>query len=991
MVQFEQLVCGVSPDNPTQGLTVFSRSPGMGGAVSGEIVRLCAGWGEAPAGGLGRPAVLSFPLEGSMPALRGRLFAVIQVGAGQTPFFHAVVLAKAEYRDFGYNPFAVVRSGSFLQAWGGSQRLGRGSLAPPAPGTVFMPPPNPADVGLVDEALLLWLSKGKLLLDLEAPSAQSDRVLGLVIEAMPFGARESLRFASFSPQGENRYNLAACHARNTPFSSWQRLFMTLLNHGAPEAARTYVAAVRSGLLSGSLENVPRQTGSPAAPPAAGAPHRASPVKPEPLAESAPAPRSPSPIGPAAVIGPAGFPAARTYSGSAATPVDRGLPAPGGEQPGPGRSRLVRHAVPLRTRRPGRRLPALGLFLVVLTVLTVGWVYLDRSGKGRQWGIFDLANLEARQERKARTPSLLEVVDVGMEYERQLRRLQRGQLLPGADRDQALRRAQAELLAQAAGPLLVQTDLFLNLADEGIQQGHRPDREHDRLQALDAQGQVLLAEMSRLELSYFSFHQGILWRDLPTLQDDAVAARRDSLIREAGEVFAICRSELGTADHRPLLQGACRNVAGMASLLALFQERRWSDTWEGQMKRAAEMVPPTASPLTRAYRNNAFTLVRLKRAEHHEASALAAVGEDSLPGGWVSPAVKDILPELRTRAAHFPAEGMPPLLADVLRFYARLEDPARLVQESAASPRTLTELRNSGAVLFDPAAYGNLLDRIGLEAACRLLQDGAGPDQLPEELLNGLPPATVAIFAENRRQAAAAEAWDDLAELAGDSFFADLCRHRAQLAREGTNRQLEECDEAWAQGLALLADLRDRAAQGQDWTSIWIDLRGHLGTVLAAAPAVAPDDDDRTAQQMQAAAWAADLDAERVLEVAGVVVRLEAAVLTEPLLAVVELRIEGTERVFRSEPLRVGPAAPAGTGWVGAAELGWLLDLSPRQSLTARVLAVDTGTTLLEAAYPSLADRVGPGALGRPARSAEGSLVFRTGDRWWREPIRPEIP
>ena len=114
-----------------------------------------------------------------------------------------------------------------------------------------------------------------------------------------------------------------------------------------------------------------------------------------------------------------------------------------------------------------------------------------------------------------------------------------------------------------------------------------------------------------------------------------------------------------------------------------------------------------------------------------------------------------------------------------------------------------------------------------------------------------------------------------------------------------------------------------------------------------------------------------------------VVRLDQEVLPEAGGVVVEFQVVGSPRIHRSTPVKMGPAAPAGSGWVGTGDWDLILPVSPRDAFQVRVWADGQKAPVLTVDYPSLEERVGPGAFGRPRRGEGGSLVLRTGDSWWR--------
>ena len=121
----EQLLFGVNLKENKPKKSVLARSPGMGQEVSEEIVRLCEHWGTVPALGLEQPALMSFGLDATMPAIAGRLFTVIRVSKGLNPLFHAMVFSEGTYASFLRNPYAVAKVVTFLDIWDPSQNLKR--------------------------------------------------------------------------------------------------------------------------------------------------------------------------------------------------------------------------------------------------------------------------------------------------------------------------------------------------------------------------------------------------------------------------------------------------------------------------------------------------------------------------------------------------------------------------------------------------------------------------------------------------------------------------------------------------------------------------------------------------------------------------------------------------------------------------------------------------------------------------------------------------
>jgi hypothetical protein len=995
MAQFEQIYVAPDHANPQGGVTLQTHSPGVGTTVSQEILTRCRNWALSHPRPCDHPVLLSFPLKAVMPAIKGPLYAVVQVAPTYPAAFHALILAKADYRALGYNPFMIAACGIFLDSLPGGQRLSRGTLQPPPARNLFSPPANPGDVGLVDEALQRFLLKGSLILNLDQPSQQSDRVLGLVMHFMPRNLRERLCFASFAGPGDPQYGLAAAFATGNDLSSWQRLFMTMDNQGIPESIRRYVAQVRNALVTGDPGVVNTDEVLPVAGKSTPTPPCSQPLAAVPMVNGSTGAGTGAPF----AAGP-GQPATGTSSTSSPKPtiglarpvpagggrIGTGRTGSGGDESGShrrGRSRLVRQALPTRIGSAGRQSHLLGAFSMLVILLVATWVYLDRSGKGREWGIFDLMGPGSVASRSKPTPSLLEVVDVGEGYTRQISRIQRGRLLPGQENERQLRRAQAELLAGTAGPLLNQVEMFLELAEDGIQQGHRPDREQARLGALADQGSVLVAELGRLELAYFSFGHAVLWADLPKLNDAQVAARKDSLIRSEPAAMTEVAMELGSASYWGSLISAHRNVEGMAGLLRLFAAPEWTSAWEADLKTAAEKVSPTASSMSRAYRNNAFTLLRLKRAERSESGQLAAYVSDIQDRGWLSPGVRDVLTDLRRKSTLFGRDKLPPLLQGILSLYAQLEEPHNLAAMVADSPEAWRDLQANPGWRFDPKVYAGHLDRIRFEAAALLAASGTAVAELPGYLASGWDGPVLELFLAVQNDNENSVDWPTLAAAARQTYLGRWAEQRSLRVASRLDELRTSVDRAWERGFVLQEQLATRVAAGQDWTSVWVDLQDQVQIILGNAPSVFANDPERSAKRNHMLALQESLTEARPLHLQSVVIRLEQQALAQPGGVVLEFQRLGSSQTHRSAPVRMGPAAPAGTGWVGTGHLEIILPASPEDAFEARVLVPGRDEPVLVVHYPPLSERVGPGAFTRPRRGEGGSLTIRTDDSWWR--------
>jgi len=113
------------------------------------------------------------------------------------------------------------------------------------------------------------------------------------------------------------------------------------------------------------------------------------------------------------------------------------------------------------------------------------------------------------------------------------------------------------------------------------------------------------------------------------------------------------------------------------------------------------------------------------------------------------------------------------------------------------------------------------------------------------------------------------------------------------------------------------------------------------------------------------------------------------VLTESQTVSVEIAAGDGSWQVATEAVVVGPAAPAGSGWVGTGMVEWEVPMQPHQDCVARVLSAD-GTVLTTAAYNSLRAGEGPGAMLRPRGGDDGSIAFRIDDTFWRQLALPSL-
>lgn len=996
MIVIEQLVYGVDPNGNTSGRTLLGMSAGMGREVAGEIQRFCDGWGHAPALGLQYPALLSFPLENTMSSQRGRLFSVIRVEPGTTPVFRAAVLSDAAYAKLGYNPFTLAAAEFFARGWRTDTAVERVQLSPESLPNPVSLPVSVEDMGLVDEAMHKLLAEGKLQLPIEQAVASSDRALALILAALPPFLRKNQRFCSFATSEFNNYTLAAREKEGSAFAGWKRWFMAQPDAPLDSARAKYVRIVRdclkegclTGLESAALElekSLPRAAGDGFASPQRKAtketgtlggdlsisgPGRSSGRK--PLSTSTAIRdetyRSFRPSGLASPVGNGGGGSGETGFGSRIRRPDR--------------ARLVRQ--PVRIAQVGRRkLPgSIAMTVVFVVAALAAYTWLSHGG---QDGGFGWALLKDRVAvaGPSRAPTLLDVVNVGKIYNRQIKRVSQsglGGLVDGGSRD---RNASLGVLqVEAAGPLLQQVELFLELADGGIQQGNRPDRETQRLESLAGQGEMLLQEMARLEMAWYSLSSGVDWQDLGDLPDQAVKARRDSLLGVSPQALADAGRELGTIDVRKRFRSATAQMEGMRALLVLFQERNWSPQWEANLYRAAEQVSPSASGMTRAYRNSAFVLVRLKKAERLAAHRNLPFVEELNATSWPCAEVQDVLPSLRKQVQRFTEGEAPPLLADIAGIYAYLGKPTDLVNAVVTNPDKLKRLENSSGFSFDPAAYEDYLARIRFEAANQLLKTGSGP--LPDPYLVDRDGGADERFRLALQQPADPRLWEEVAQQDLPAFFSRWAGQQAERARAAVLVRQQNFDRSYLQCVDLLSALNRRVSAGEDWTGSWLDLLEQVAAADGILADIVDVDRVRAGRLARLDTLRTELTRNRPLPLANVTVRMDFDGLSSDTVVVLNFRVEPGGQELVSSPFVLGPAAPAGSGWVGTGTLGWNPIVNADSSFRAEIRIAETGEPLLEAEWGSLNQRMGAGALCRPREARNGSVKFRLEPSYWSE-------
>ncbi len=1004
----EQLLFGVNLKEEKPKKSILARSPGMGQEVSDEIVRLCENWGTVPALGLERPALMSFGLEATMPAIAGRLFTVIRVSKGLNPLFHAVVLSEGSYATFLRNPFAVAQSVTFLDIWEPRLILKREEIEFDSSVPLVDPLPNEEDVGLVDEAVLKLISEGKLDLPIEQTNAQSDRCLALIIACLPEKDRKNLRFASFAPSESNKYNLVGLQSDDCVFAGWKRMMMAWIGGEFVDQVEIYITDIRAYLAAGDLAGISRTSqrhqfhSAPihdpldiqnrntvsAAVPANGtesvrnARHiQSTPARPD---LTSPTTRKP--------------PARPALNQTIRIPV----PGPNCDTGKPTFSN-PRKLSPLKRKNAGvpktfsrRKVTRSQFTRGALAVLIVGlaiaagvmWKEGKTLAESLEWA--NLQRITGEMPRTERAATLLEVVDVGGVYDRQLKQVTGMGKGLNPSLDKGRRKVLGKLREDAASPLNQQVELFAKLATDGIQQGGRPDRESQRMRSLASQGLVLENELARLELAWYSLAAGVLWNDLNTLSDAMVNARRDSLAKVEKGVLEDARRDLGTVEAKIVLDQTRGHVDGMASLLTLFEAKNWSADWEKKLTRAAGQVSTTASRMTRAYANSAFALVRLKKAERRADQTNLPFSTDFKDEVWPSAEIRSILTNVRAQTVMFSGGKAPHLLTGTLELYSALKKPASMAAEASQSAKVLGTLATNRAVRFHPEAYQNYLDRIRYEAALLRLEGSYDPTLIPDHLYAGADKDRVVAFRDTMSAFQTPDTWERMAAAEGSPFLARWAGHLGSLARADLDRHRLEFDEAWIDCRQNAVKLQSEVSLGRDWTETWKTLNGQTQTIIEAHTGVLGNDPEREVKLADVNYLAVALKAPLPLGLEAGTIRLDQDRMLEPTKAVLEIRVNPDGEVMRSDKFHIGPAATDGMGWVGTVPLKMSFEIEPTQGLEVKIISEKKEEILLMVTCPPLVDGVGPGGMARPRSGGRGTVSLKIDPDYWKSLQVPDL-
>ncbi|MEZ4387881.1 MAG: hypothetical protein R3D98_09950 [Candidatus Krumholzibacteriia bacterium] len=937
MAILEQLVYG-SRNEHQLGREVLARSSGLIDDCVAEVVQLCEGWGAVPPNGLRRPILMAFPLESRLPALPGELHVVIRLSQGLRPVYHAVVLTSRDFQDFDHNPFALLQEGIFLDTWAVGNDIERRAASPESLAPLVSPPPGPDDVGGVDEAVRQMLANERLLLPLESTTSDSERFLALVVAGLPRAMRRTLRLASWAPSGANRYSLAATHKDSAHFAAWQPYLMTSVIGKLEPEADEYLDDLKRCLQNGDLAGIERISRE---------------ARFDPTRHAGRTSRRMERTLSATVSEATGLKLAGQAERKPAAP------AKPRKAPALATSTHTRQSSPPRTRTASRRLhprPRVQpsgrarrgfAILLSLAIVGAGAYYLWTAGHWtRLPGLAGLtSSLEARAEHG--------VVDVGAVYRTALDGVYEGHLGGAASSQEQARRRGLDLLRQAGQLLEVQGLNYLQDGEQTLSGEDRKGVAPAPAARLQERGEVLARELRRLAMARIALRDGADWQDLAQLDARALSARYDSLVARR-RIPGTEEPDLATIDQLlRRLDVSARQIGGLATLEALLGQEQWGDGWSRRVESAVDDLGAVRQGRARDLRDDAELLARLKRAEHGSDLAALAYRETYDDGRNLTPAVADILPALYRRVQERGQSQAPALVAATADFYRGVTEAAGGAVAAERLSGLLPVLASNRAVRFDPLVYGDHLARLRFLLFEKLVAAHAPAESLVTVMGSERAVAEHLRFLGALNGQSTAADWQGLVDEVADPFLVRWARR--ELARRDAERSAE-----LATLPTLIDDLRTGRATLQRLGmadarcgALWCQLADRARTAAAiAARGALPD--DLLALQPELHDHVAFLSRPPVLSLSGVTVRLDEATLAGPAEVVVELR--AADQVVRtSGPIALGPAAPAGSGWVGTGETPWDLDLATGEPVQVVVRSVGTGRELAHFSGRWLAD------------------------------------
>ncbi len=932
-----------------------------------QVAAAHEGWSAATRTGLTAPVVSTFPLKDLQESDAEKLYAVTVTWCEQEIRHKCFLVPAAEYKLCGYNPFRFLAESGL-----------EGFPSPPAPFSAeSMGRAIDADsIALVAEGLQQFLVRGKLHLPLDAPNSVCDRILALMVMAMPQHARVRLRFTSFSPTEPWAWTLAAVRQPGGSIVDWKRRVLNLMDDDLVESGAAYIRSVRDCLAAGDQRGLEELTSHNAFQPGVKAKSRpAGQTMPERLAPGA---------CPQAMSG-------KPSSFQGQKPVIGGLETK--KSPAPKRSRVVLERRKLRNitladSRRTRKIPRKVLSaLVVLLAGILGW----GAGLIPGWSLAELKHrvVWGSQEISVSTASspLLSVVDVSRSYDETLVEYLSGRGSQNQKEDKARLAALSALDKRAGEPLARQIETYLAVVKKGIQQGGQPGREVRRLDALSQEGHDLDRDLVRLELAWYSLATGVCWRDLGTIGDSQLSARYDSLATEHVNFRWEGTSTLDIQGLADQLKQAMGQAEAMTQLVDLFRATSWSRPWQQELKSAANLVSPAASPVTRAYRNCAFALCRLKDAEHTPESLQVPFGQGWQEGTWPAVTVRTQLPTLRRMAGMFGQGQAPAVVAGTVEIYSLLEDIGQAASRAAAEPEFWLHLHANPAVAFDPMVFDDVLGRLRFEALRPSLDRGIPPRSWPEHLTTQAGAMEIVEFYGVMATDRNPDTWRSYAGEITDPFLSRWGAHLAETYGAAERGDLVSFASAWNEMIDGSAAVRAQAAANEDWTATWLDLHTSALDLLDRYVLAFRDNPVCLAQVAMASNLLATMSSPLTVRMTGATIMLGQDPGARSL--VMELQVQPGDRKPLRQALAPAERAETGDGDLHA-DLDWTLQLDPQQWVTVKVLDEATHVVLLETVCPALLERVGPGGFTRPLTTQEGTVRFTVAPGLWRQLKLPDL-
>jgi len=923
MASFEQLIYG-TPAGAERGREVLGRSPGLSEDVVEEVVKLCEGWGAVPSGGLKCPVILSFPLVVHLAGMPGDLYTVIRITEGLKPIYHALVLSRPDYEVFDLNPYSMVQEGLFLDTWNSRESLAKREVSPSSLSPLISPLPSEGDCGSTDEALRQMLANKRLLLPLERSAPESDRFLALLIATLPRVLRRDLRFASWAPSGTNRYSLAATYREAAPFTSWAPFLMTSVVGKLNESCEDFIDEVKVCLRNGDLTGLDK-LGSSASVDISRS--LASPTRNKTQTLSASVDeKAAQRIKSRSTANKPTRPAVQS-TGSAPRHIASPSAANKGNRP---RARARARAV--KRPRKGRARRGFAM-LLSFAILLAGAYYLWTAGHWTRLPSFAAGDV------RLQTDPDHGVVDIAVVYRQALDDVSRGSA--GLESlDLTSRRRGLETLQQAGQLLEAQGRGFLDEANQTLTGKVRGSVDPAPASRLHERGKVLARELRRLALARVALEEHIDWRDLADLDARAVQARHDSLMARR-RVQGTLEPPLVEVDR--LLQGfevTVRQVGGLAALEDLLAAGRWDTNWNRRCARAIDDLLSVRQDRARLVRDEAQALLRLKRAEHGSNQDERAFVSDFINDERVTDAVRQRIPELVKRATKGSS-----LVGATLDFYRKLE----LTTAADITPERLAKLADdlaaNRAVEFDPLIYDSHVARLRFQALEMAALNDDTDESLTTSLVDDFDQREMMVFLAARQAVPGAAGWRAISQDLTDPFLLRWANYNASALETTLNHRQN----------MFLAELKDldnhrqtllrRAESGGDCGAAWLSLQARTVRIREAYRGAFTEGSKAKAAWNQVDRLVQVLDQPPVLSLSGVTVRLDNDVATTPRDVVVELVAEGTP-TLQTEPLHLGPAAPAGTGWVGSTSLAWSRELTTGTPMQVRVLDAESGVELI---------------------------------------------